>query len=282
MTKHDGRPGAPAPATSSTATIASGDRIVALETDSGFRHLLQADGHGARKHKGLGVVDPDRLVGQPWGTRMTLGAKAVVLVRPNLADLAATLARKAQIILPKDASRIVFELGIGPGDRVFESGVGSGGLTLPLLWAVGASGHVVAQELREEFADWTRGNAERAGLADRLTIHLGDLGQGLAAAIDGPFQAAALDLPEPWTALPHLTAALAPGANVVCYTPQVSQMEQASRALSALGFLDVRQLELIERAWEVKERGSRPSFEGLGHTGFLVFGRWPGPAPGSP
>ena len=44
-------------------------------------------------------------------------------------------------------------------------------------------------------------------------------------------------------------------------------------------FAGVRQLELIERAWEVKERGSRPSFEGLGHTGFLVFGRWLGPPP---
>jgi tRNA (adenine57-N1/adenine58-N1)-methyltransferase len=53
-------------------------------------------------------------------------------------------------------------------------------------------------------------------------------------------------------------------------------MEETSKTLSAAGFADVRQLELIERRWEVKERGSRPSFEGLGHTGFLVFGRWLG------
>ena len=69
---------------------------------------------------------------------------------------------------------------------------------------------------------------------------------------------------------------LAPGATVGAYVPQVSQMEQAVRGLAAAGFVDVRCFELIERGWEVKERGSRPAFDGLGHTGFLVFGRWLG------
>lgn len=271
----------------SAAAIAAGDRVVAFEVATGFRHLLQCDGAGARKHKGLGVVDPDRWVGQALGSRLSLAGKDVVLLRPTLSDLTATLARKAQVILPKDASRITFELGIGPGDRVLESGIGSAGLTIPLCWAVGATGRVVVQELREEFADWGRDNVAKAGLADRLEVHLGDLTVGLApaAARGGPFAAAVLDQPEPWRALPHLVPVLAPGATVACYTPQVSQMEETARTMARLGFAAVRQLELIERAWEVKERGSRPSFEGLGHTGFLVFGRWlgsPVPAPTQP
>lgn len=259
-----------------SAAIAAGDRVVAFEAGTGFRHLLLCDAGGARKHKGLGVLDPGKWVGLPWGARLEVAGKPVVLVRPTLADLAATLARKAQVILPKDASRILFELGVGPGDRVLESGIGSAGLTIPLCWAVGAQGMVVVQELREDFAEWGRGNVAKAGLADRLEVHLGDLTVGLSPHARGPFDAVVLDQPEPWLAIPHVVPALAPGATVACYTPQVAQMEQASRALSAAGFADVRQLELIERAWEVKERGSRPSFEGLGHTGFLVFGRWLG------
>jgi tRNA (adenine57-N1/adenine58-N1)-methyltransferase catalytic subunit len=266
-------------------TIQGGDRVIAFEARTGFRHLLVADGTGARRHKGLGVVDPDKWVGQAWGTALRVADKDIVLLRPTLADLTATLARKAQVILPKDASRIVFELGVGPGDRVLESGIGSAGLTIPLGWAVGPSGKVVVQELRDEFAEWGRDNVRKAGLGDRLDVHLGDLTQGLAAGIEGPFHGVVLDQPEPWKAIAHLLPVLAPGATVACYTPQVSQMEETSKTLAAAGFADVRQLELIERGWEVKERGSRPSFDGLGHTGFLVLGRWLGrpvpPPPGS-
>jgi tRNA (adenine57-N1/adenine58-N1)-methyltransferase len=259
--------------------IRAGDRVLALEPDTGESYLLHLDGKGARKEKGLGIVDPDRLAGLPYGTVQQVGAKRVALLQPTLPDLAATLQRKAQIITPKDASRIVFELGVGEGDRFLESGIGSGAATMHLAWAVGKSGQVVSQELREEFADWARGNLERAGLAARLQTAIGDLTQGLAPGVKGPFQAVLLDQPEPWLALPHVVPALAPGARVACYTPQVSQMEQAARTLQALGFTQVRCLELIERGWEVKEKGSRPSFDGLGHTGFLVFARWLGHSP---
>lgn len=275
-------PATQASAASSTAappaapTVRAGDRFIALEPDTGQRYLLVADGKGTRKEKGLGVFDPDRLVGKPYGVPLAVGAKQVVLLGPTVADLAATVARKAQVILPKDASRILFELGIGAGHRVLESGIGSAGLTIPLLWAVGPTGKVVVQELRGEFAEWGLDNVKRAGLAAALEIHLGDLVLGVNPAIRGPFDAVVLDQPEPWKALPNLVPLLAPGATVAAYTPQVSQMEETSRTLARLGFAAIRQMELIERSWEVKERGSRPSFEGLGHTGFLVFGRWLG------
>ncbi|HUR25047.1 MAG TPA: hypothetical protein VM327_03415 [Candidatus Thermoplasmatota archaeon] len=258
------------------SSIREGDRVLALDVGTGERHLLVVDGTGTRKHKGLGILDPDRWSGQPWGARLRIGDKDIVLLRPTMADLAATIARKAAIILPKDASRILFELGIGPGSRVLESGIGSAGLTIPLCWAVGDFGRVVVQELRDEFAEWGKANVAKAGLGDRLEVHPGDLTSGVATGIRGPFDAVVLDQPEPWKALPHLVPLLAPGATVACYTPQVSQMEETSRTLTGLGFAQVRQLELIERGWEVKERGSRPSHEGLGHTAFLVFGRWLG------
>jgi len=269
------------PAGAPPTAIAAGDRILVLHPETGHRYLLVADGKGARKERGLGVVDPDRFVGLPYGTRLPIGAKQVVLLRPSLADFSATIARKAQIILPKDASRIVFELGVGPGDRVLESGIGSGAATIALAWAVGEAGKVVVQELREDFRDWALENLQRAGVAGRVEAHIGDLTLGLAAGVRGPFRAVLLDQPEPWKAIPHLLPELDAGARVACYTPQVSQMEESVRTMARLGFVDVHALELIERSWEVKERGSRPSFEGLGHTAFLAFGRWVGPAGGA-
>lgn len=252
--------------------VAMGDRVLLLEPDTERVHLVVAEGP-VRKERGLGVVDPTRLVGTPWGHVVAFGAKTVAVLRPAVTDLAATLERKAQIILPKDASRIVYELGITQGDWVLESGVGSGAATVALASAVGDAGRVVVQELRDDFAVFARGNLERAGLASRVDIHVGDLTVGVSPGIQAGFDAALLDMPEPWKALPHVANLLAVGGRVACYCPQVSQMEETVRTLRSLGFLMVRAMELIERTWEVKERGSRPSFDGLGHTGFLVFGR---------
>lgn len=273
----DARPVATGAAAIDPGAVATGDRVLLLETVTGHTWLVRADGQGARQHRGLGIVDPDRLVGTAYGTLMRVGAKEVHVLRPSAADLPRTLRRKAQIITPKDASRIVFELGLQDGDHVLESGVGSGAATMSLAVAVG-TGRVVVQELRQDFADWARGNMEAAGLEDRVEMHLGDLTQAAApgvreAAAKHPFDALLLDQPEPWLALDQAWPLLAPGARIACYCPQVSQMESTVRRLRALGAADVRAMELIERAWEVKERGSRPAFEGLGHTAFLVFGR---------
>ena len=98
----------------------AGDRVLAFEPATGHRWLLLA-GQGVLKEKGLGIIDTDALVDAPVGDRRTYGAKDIVLLRPSLADFTGTLRRKAQIITPKDASRIAYELGIGPGDRVLES-----------------------------------------------------------------------------------------------------------------------------------------------------------------
>jgi tRNA (adenine57-N1/adenine58-N1)-methyltransferase len=55
----------------------------------------------------------------------------------------------------------------------------------------------------------------------------------------------------------------------------VSQVERSVRAMRTAGFIDVRSLELLERAWKVGERGSRPETNMLAHTGFLTFARKP-------
>ncbi len=257
-------------------TVGPGDRVLLLEPATGHRFLVHLDGQGARKDRGLGVYDPARLEGETWGNPVQIAGKDLVVLKPTLPDLTATLRRKAQIIQPKDASRIAYELGVGPGDRVLESGIGSGAATMALLHAVAPGGEVVAQELREDFAEWATANVERAGLADGLTVTIGDLTEALADGVKGPFHGCLLDQPQPWDALPNVVPVLAPGATVAAYCPQVSQMEKAAKAMRELGFTSVRCLELIERQWEVKEFGSRPSFDGLGHTAFLVLGRFLG------
>ena len=53
----------------------------------------------------------------------------------------------------------------------------------------------------------------------------------------------------------------------------MNQAESTVVALRESGYADVRALENIQRFLEVHPGGVRPSFDTLGHTGYLVFAR---------
>ena len=249
-------------------TIAPGE-LVALATEEGERVLVRAAG-GPQKVKGVGVLAGERLAGMAWGAKLDHGSKAFRLLRPGIADLTAGLARKAQIVLPKDAARILFECDVKAGARVVEAGIGSAALTSALAWAVAPTGRVHTYELREDFADWARNNLRDSGLLDFVDITVADVTKGVK---ERDVDAVVLDMPNPWDAVAAAHEALRGDGHFCAYTPLVSQVEKTQQALRAAGFFDVRTLEVIERPWVVAEYGSRPAHEILSHTAFLTFAR---------
>lgn len=251
-----------------TETIRAGDRVALVGPD-GERHFVDA-GKGAKRVPGLGVVDVGALVGRPWGGNLPLGLKSYTLARPLLSDHIRGLERKAQIVLPKDAARILFETGLGAGDRVLEAGVGSGSLTLTLAHAVAPGGRVYALEQREDHLDVGRRNVARAGLEGVVEFRIGDIRKGIA---ERDLDAGVLDIPDPEAAIAAVTASLRPGAVIAVYTPLIHQAEKAVNALRAEAYWEIRTLELLERTWTFHDQGARPDFDMLGHTGFLTFGR---------
>lgn len=248
--------------------VAPGD-LVALADDEGARILIRAAGV-AQKVKGIGVFAPEKLAGMPWGARLEHGSKAFRLLRPGIGDLVAGLARKAQIVQPKDAARILFECDVRAGSRVVEAGIGSAALTSALAWAVAPGGRVHTYEMREDFAEWGRRNLEESGLLAHVDITVGDVTQGVK---ERNVDAFILDMPNPWDAVATAKAALRGDGHFCAYTPLISQVERTQQALRAAGFFEVRTLEIIERPWVVHEHGSRPAHEILAHTAFLTFAR---------
>lgn len=252
------------------SAIAAGDVVVLVE-DSGDRYLLTVAARpDAQRVRGIGVIDSAKLAGAAWGSRLTHGAKTFLLLKPGYLDLALSVERKAQIILPKDAARILYECDVRAGKRVLEAGIGSAALTSALARAVTPGGKVTTYEIREDFAEWGRGNLARAGLSEAVEVKVGDVRRGVA---ERGLDAAILDMPDPWEAVGSVAQALAPGGFFCAYSPLVSQVEQTHAALAKAPFAQLRTIELIERDWTVGERGARPSFEMLGHTGFLTFAR---------
>jgi len=251
-------------------TVKGGDRIILLAEDGRkFAVLVEP---GARRVEGLGVVDPSGLAGAAIGGRTTVGNRRFLVLRPSFLDRIDTLDRKAQIILPKDSAHILMECDIFAGKRVVEGGAGSGAMTTALAWAVRPGGKVVTYDVRADYLRQARHNIERAGLADFVEFREADISAPGAIA-ERDVDAVVLDIPEPWRAADNAWEALRPCGFFACYTPTVNQVEQTLLALRERRFIGIRAIEVLQREMIVVEKGIRPSFEMLGHSGYLTFAR---------
>ncbi len=250
-----------------------GERVLLLDTKR-RRYLVQLTEAG-EFHSHAGFVPHTALVGVDEGTvvRSTRGAEYTVL-RPTLEDFVLEMPRGAQVIYPKDLAPICMLADIGPGMRVFESGVGSGALSMTMLRA-GAD--VVGYELREDFANRARSNV-RSFLGEdalgRYAVELRDSYDGIDAAA-AAFDRVVLDLPEPWRVVPHAEGVLRAGGILVAYTPSIVQAAQAREALRGK-WIDARTLEVLHRTWHVEGQAVRPDHRMVAHTGFLTCARFLG------
>jgi tRNA (adenine57-N1/adenine58-N1)-methyltransferase catalytic subunit len=250
-----------------------GERVLLL--DAKRRRYLVVLTEGGEFHSHSGYVPHTEVVGQREGAvvRSTRGAEYTVL-RPTLEDFVVEMPRGAQVIYPKDLAPICMLADIAPGVRVFETGVGSGALSMTMLrWGA----EIVGYELREDFANRARSNV-RSFLGEealaRYRVELRDSYAGVDEA-DGPFDRVVLDLPEPWQVIPHTEAVLAPGGILVAYTPSITQAAQARDALKGK-WIDPRTVEVLHRGWHIDGQSVRPDHRMVAHTGFLTVARFLG------
>jgi tRNA (adenine57-N1/adenine58-N1)-methyltransferase len=252
------------------ATLAAGDQVLLVDSKR-RRHLVTLEA-GGEFHSHAGVLKHDDVIGASEGVtvRTTMGARLVVL-RPTLAEYVLEMPRGAQVIYPKDLAPICMLADIGPGDRVLESGVGSGALSMTMLrWGA----EIVGYELREDFANRAVTNV-RSFLGEdalsRYRLELRDCYEGIdEVALDR----VVLDLPEPWRVVPHAEASLRAGGILVAYTPSIIQASQLREALARSGaWLAPRTLEVLHRTWHIEGHAVRPDHRMVAHTGFLTHAR---------
>jgi tRNA (adenine57-N1/adenine58-N1)-methyltransferase len=252
--------------------FAPGELVLLLDPD-GKRFLVRlAEQDSLHHHRG--AVRHADIIGQTEGAlvRSSQG-RVFAAVRPRLVDYALEMPRKSGIVYPKDAAHLLSWADIAPGQRVLESGVGSGALTLGLLRAVGERGQVVGYELRADFIDLALSNVHAFGgsLAGNLLLRERDVYAGL---VDGDLDRVVLDLPEPWRVLPHLPGALCPGGWVAAYTPSIIQASQFIEAVRAdRRYVQVETHEVLLRGWHIHGLAVRPEHEMVGHTGFVSVAR---------
>ena len=123
---------------------------------------------------------------------------------------------------------------------------------------------------KEENALRAQKNLRRTGLDKYWTYQKGDARE---VKVEITADALIMDMPDPENALDNLLPCLRPGGRICAYIPNTNQLELVVNALRERNFSDVFAIEIIQREMEVHRGGVRPSYEMLGHTGYLAFGR---------
>jgi tRNA (adenine57-N1/adenine58-N1)-methyltransferase len=257
-----------------SAVLGYGEMVLLLDMKprrGGQHRYLITLKEGGQFHSHNGYVPHEDIAGQPECSlvRSTKGATYRVL-RPTLEDFVVEMPRGAQVIYPKDLAPICMLADIGPGKRVFESGVGSGALSMTMLrWGA----DIVGYELREDFANKARANVRAflgEAVLDRYRVELRDCYEGVD---ERDIDRVVLDLPEPWRVVPLLHDVLVPGGVFVAYTPSITQAAQVREALHTPRWIGTRTLEVLHRGWYIEGQAVRPDHRMVAHTAFLTVAR---------
>jgi len=250
-----------------------GERVLLL--DSKQRRYLLVLKDGGEFHSHNGFVPHADIVGNHEGliARSTRGSSYTVL-RPTLEDFVVQMPRGAQVIYPKDLAPICMLADIGPGVRVFESGVGSGALSMTMLrWGA----EIVGYEIREDFLNRATSNV-RSFLGEdavsRYHVQLRDAYEGID---ETDLDRVVLDLPEPWNVIRHAEKALRLGGIFVAYTPSITQAAKVRETLAeSRAWNGARTLEVLHRGWHIEGQAVRPDHRMVAHTAFLTTARFLG------
>lgn len=242
--------------------------LILLHFDLRRQWLLRID-KGKQFHTHKGFINLAELIGRPFGCEIksSLG-HCFWALKPTTHDLIMHSARRTQIMYPKDIGLIILKLGLTSGFKVLEIGTGSGAMTVAAATAIKPAGHVHTYEARKEFAEVAERNLKRASVQEFVTIH----NTNATVGVEGfDFDAAIIDVGDPWPIIPHVQKALSGGAPIVSFSPTVNQVEKTTEAFNQSGFANVHTLECFIREIRADTGKTRPATIMIGHTGYMTF-----------
>jgi len=164
------------------------------------------------------------------------------------------ISKQTQIIFNVDSSIACFRLGLKPGSVVFESGTGSGSMSLAISRCIFPSGHLHTFEFHEGRAISVRELFGKLGLSNLVTVHHRDvctIGFGLD---QGSADAGFLDLPCPWKAIESAWQTLKFDGVLCSFSPCIEQVQEACEAMRRLKFCDIHTFECLLRPFEFWRR----------------------------
>jgi len=224
-------------------------------------------------HTHIGVIRHRDAIGKEYGSRLiTNKDKYVYLLEPTIHDYIMKIQHGTQIVYPKELGYIAARAGIQSGQKIVEIGTGSGSMTSYVAGIVRPRGHVYTFDVDEGFMKIAAKNIARAGLEKFVTQKRLDLKTSKTTPVKNA-DAALIDLGDPWAVIPKVRDMLKGSGAVFAVCPTMNQLEKLTAALTQNEFTDIESTELILRNIEAREGKTRHSFQGIGHTTYLCFGR---------
>jgi tRNA (adenine57-N1/adenine58-N1)-methyltransferase len=212
-----------------------------------------------------GALNYSDIIGKKYGIRVG----EYDIYAPTIEDIVMyAFKRETQIIYPKDSFYITFKINAKNASRVLEVGTGSGVLTYVLAHAVGPQGKVVTFELEERHYKNARKNIEKYGEWGNVELHNEDV----TNYFEGGFDAAFIDVREPWICLEKVRSLMKGSASVGMIVPTANQISELLKALEN-GFGHVEVMEIMHRKYKTVAERVRPQDRMIAHTGYLVFAR---------
>ena len=246
-----------------------GEQILLIDSKK-RRYLIELKA-GGEFHTHVGAVLHDDLIGLADGSSLKSNRGGIFsTVRPTMSDFVLKMPRGAQVIYPKDLGPILMLADLFPGAQVFESGVGSGALSMTMLRA---GANITGYEIREDFAERAKRNVKDAlgeKALDQYDVLIRDAYEGIE---EKDFDRMVLDLPEPWNVVPHAKTALRSGGIILAYTPSIVQAAKFKEALEENGFALIETMEVMNRTWHIEGQAVRPDHRMVAHTAFLTHAR---------
>lgn len=248
--------------------VEKNDVIVLI--DSNYKKYIVNTSDKTDKIKGVGVLDPSSLLGKEYGKQLEIGNKQFWILSPSLQDKLQSIHRRAQIILSRDAAHILINCSIEPGQHILEAGIGSGSLTIALASIVAPNGKIISYDIRKDFIEHALNNIRKAGLEQYVSTKLKDITLKIE---EKDLDAIIIDIPNPWDTVENVWNGLKVGGYFCSFSPLISQVEKTVKELKKYCFIEVKTFENIQREMVISSYGTRPSFDMLGHTGYLTFAR---------
>lgn len=219
----------------------------------------------------LGNIDLNSLIGKDYGQIVsTHKGENFIVLKPTLYEIIMYgISRKTQIVYPKDSAYITLKLGLRNGMKVLESGIGSGAMSIVMANALYPDGRIYAYEKEETFLKNALKNIELAGFDSIVVPHCMDL----ESVEERDFDAAFIDVREPWLYIEKIKNILKDGAMVGFLVPTTNQIIEILKELKSKDFVDIQVEEIMLRSYKPIAERLRPEDRTVAHTGYMIFAR---------
>jgi tRNA (adenine57-N1/adenine58-N1)-methyltransferase len=213
----------------------------------------------------LGIVNVNDIKKAKHGDIVTSSAgKKIIVLEAGFVDKFENIKRGPQIITLKDAGIISAFTGISSGYKVVEAGSGSGALTSYLANLVKPDGVIYSYEKRKDFLKIAKENVKMFGLSKYVKFKNKSTHDGIS---ENNVDVIIFDMPDPWNSIKNAEKALKTGGFLVCYLPNLSQVEELLEAAKETSLKKVKIAKAI-----MKEANEKMKFKPkIKRNSYLVF-----------